>query len=97
MSSANERENFVMENFEKECVICNYSVYKEIWEAAIGEELDCQWELSNTCSRSICCGSHEERQSCWLFTEEDVTHLLTVHQMLAITTFASLITDEGTL
>ena len=42
MSSASyERENFVMENFEKECVICGYHVYKEIWEATIGEELDC--------------------------------------------------------
>ena len=45
MSSASyKRENFVMENFEKECVICGYHVYKEIWEATIGEELDCRRE-----------------------------------------------------
>lgn len=48
MSSASyERVNFIMENFEKECVIRGYHVYKEIWEATIGEELDCRSQ-SNT-------------------------------------------------
>ena len=36
-----------MESFEKECSIRGYHVYKEIWEAAIGEELDCRREPSN--------------------------------------------------
>ena len=52
MSSASyERVNFVMENFEKECVIHGYPVYKEIWEATIGDELDCLWEPSNIVDR----------------------------------------------
>ena len=26
----------------------SYHVYKDIWEAAIGEELPCEWETRNT-------------------------------------------------
>ena len=33
-----------MESFKKECNIRGYHVYKEIWEAAIGQELDCRRE-----------------------------------------------------
>ena len=40
-----------MESFEKECSIRGYHVYKEIWEAAIGEELDCRREPSNAIDR----------------------------------------------
>ena len=40
-----------MESFEKECSIRGYHVYKEIWEAAIGEELDCPREPSNAIDR----------------------------------------------
>ena len=48
MSSASyERENFVIENFEKECFVRGYNVYKKIWEFSIGEELDCRREPSN--------------------------------------------------
>ena len=82
-----------MENFEKECVICGCHVYKEIWEATIGEELDCQWELKQHC-RSICCGGLEEQHSCWPFTEETITYLLTIHRMLARATSALSIADE---
>ena len=28
-----------MEEFERDCCICGYHVYKEIWPAAMGEEL----------------------------------------------------------
>ena len=32
----------------KECVVfCGYHVYQEAWEAAVGEELDCERELNN--------------------------------------------------
>ena len=52
MSSASyERVNFVMKNFEKECVIHGYHVYEEIWESTIGKELDCRQEPSNTVDR----------------------------------------------
>ena len=37
-----------MENFEKECVIRGYHVYKEMWEVAICEELDCRREPGNS-------------------------------------------------
>ena len=40
-----------MENFEKECSIRGYHVYKEIWESAISEELDCRREPSNAVDR----------------------------------------------
>ena len=40
-------ENFAMDNFEKECSIRGYDVYKEILESAIGEELDCRRGPSN--------------------------------------------------
>ena len=32
---------------EKECCVCGYHVYSDIWEAVIGEELDWQWDPSN--------------------------------------------------
>ena len=49
MSSASyKRENFVIENFEKEYDIRGYHVYKEIWKVTIGEEPDFCWEPSNT-------------------------------------------------
>ena len=35
-------------NFEKESIIHGYHEYKEIWEAAICEELDCRREPSNS-------------------------------------------------
>ena len=40
-----------MKNFEKECVIHGYPVCKEIWEATIGDELDCRREPSNIVDR----------------------------------------------
>ena len=36
-----------MEEFERVCCICGYHVYQEAWEAAVGEELDCERELNN--------------------------------------------------
>ena len=31
-----------MEEFERVCCICGYHVHQEAWEAAVGEELDCE-------------------------------------------------------
>ena len=67
-----------MESFEKECNIRGYHVYKEIWEAAIGEELDCRREPSNAIDRYAVAVMKSGR--CCPFTEETVTHLLTVHK-----------------
>ena len=36
-----------MEVFQKETCVRRYHVYESIWVAAIGEELQCQRELSN--------------------------------------------------
>ena len=36
-----------METIEKECCVRGYHVYKNIWDASIGEELACQREPSN--------------------------------------------------
>ena len=38
-----------MEEFERDCCICGYHVYKEIWPAAMGEELKCDREPENWC------------------------------------------------
>ena len=37
-----------MEGFERDSCICGYHVYKEIWQAAVGEELECDRERRNT-------------------------------------------------
>ena len=36
-----------VDTLERECCIRGYHVYKHIWEAAIGEELDCRREPDN--------------------------------------------------
>ena len=40
-----------MEEFERACCIRGYHVYKEIWDAADGEELMCMRETDNTHDR----------------------------------------------
>ena len=40
-----------MEVFQKETCVQGYHVYESIWVAAIGEEIQCQQELSNTVDR----------------------------------------------
>ena len=37
-----------MEEFKKVCCIRVHHVYKEAWEAAVGEEVDCEREPNNT-------------------------------------------------
>ena len=37
-----------MEEFERDSCIRGYHVYKEIWQAAVGEELECDREHGNT-------------------------------------------------
>ena len=34
-----------------ELCVCGYHVYKNMWEAAIGKELPCEWETRNTKDR----------------------------------------------
>ena len=40
-----------MEAFGRGCCIRGYHVHKEIWQAAIGEELECGREPDNSCDR----------------------------------------------
>ena len=40
-----------MDAIEKECCVRGYHVYKNIWDASIGEELACQREPSNGVDR----------------------------------------------
>ena len=44
-----------MEEFGIDCCIRGYHVYKEIWRAAIGEELECDREPENSCDRYAVC------------------------------------------
>ena len=37
-----------METFESESCVRGYHIYQELWEAAIGEDLECQRERGNT-------------------------------------------------
>ena len=46
-----ERESWRMEEFERACCIRGYHVYKEVWEAALGEELACEREPHNVHDR----------------------------------------------
>ena len=41
----------VMEVVERSCCVRGYHVYKDVWDAAIGEELDCQRETCNSKDR----------------------------------------------
>ena len=36
-----------MESFRKESSVSGYHIYRELWEAAIGEDLACQRECGN--------------------------------------------------
>ena len=40
-----------MEEFGRDCYIRGNHLYKETWRAAIGEELECDRELGNSCDR----------------------------------------------
>ena len=44
-----------MEEFGRDCCIRGYHIYKEIWRAAIGEELECDREPENSCDRYAVC------------------------------------------
>ena len=37
-----------MEEFQKESCVRDYHIYKDIWNAALGEELQCQRETGNS-------------------------------------------------
>ena len=39
------------DNIEKECYVHGYHIYKNTWDASIGEELACQREPSNGVDR----------------------------------------------
>ena len=42
-----QRSDLAMEETEKDCCIRGYHVYKDIWEAAVGESLTCERETNN--------------------------------------------------
>ena len=42
MLAACDRASLTMEELERACCICGHHVYKEIWEAAVGEVLSCE-------------------------------------------------------
>ena len=44
-----------MEEFGRDCCICGYHVYTKMWPEAIGEELECDRELENSCDRYAVC------------------------------------------
>ena len=51
-------------SMERECYVRGYHVYIDVWDAAIGEELDCQREPSNANDRyavAVVDGSDDER------------------------------------
>ena len=67
-----------METYERECCIRGYRVYKDMWEAAIGEELEYVCE----CCLSVLSGSIEGRHNCSPLTEDVSTHLLIVLEVV---------------
>ena len=40
-----------MEKLEKECCVCGYHEYMAVWEAAVGEELECRHQQSDATDR----------------------------------------------
>ena len=38
----------VMNRYTIESCVCGYHVYKDIWEARVGEELSCEREIGNS-------------------------------------------------
>ena len=45
-------QNQRMETVERACYVHGYHMYKDVWDASIGEYLKCQRELSNLKDRS---------------------------------------------
>ena len=64
-----------MEIYERECCIRGYHVYKNTWEEAIGEELECVCKQSNTVG-SVCRASIEGQHNRWPLPKDVSAHLL---------------------
>ena len=46
-----EKVTAMEETFKRKCCSRGYHVYKEVWEAVVGESLVCKRELENTSDR----------------------------------------------
>ena len=65
---------------EKEvtCCVRGYHVYKDIWAAAIGEELVCGREPTNTADRPVHRSGTEARNCHWTLAKEDLESVFPV-------------------
>ena len=36
-----------MDTFEVVAMVCGHHAYKDVWEASVGESLQCKWEAGN--------------------------------------------------
>ena len=63
-----------METYERECCVLDYHVYKDTWEAAISEQLECMCEQSNAVDQYA--GSIDHNR--WPLTKDVSAHLLVV-------------------
>ena len=55
-----------------ELCVCSYHVYKDMWEAAIGEKLPCEWETRNTKDRYAVALKKKRRHGGWTSTEKNL-------------------------
>ena len=56
-----------------ELCVCSYHVYKDMWEAAIGEKLPCEWETRNTKDRyAVALKKKKRRHGGWTSTEKNL-------------------------
>ena len=60
----------------KETCVRGFHVYRAIWDAAVGEELECKRVRQP--GGSLCCGSGQRRYDSWSCTSEDFTVVLPV-------------------
>ena len=67
-----------METYERECCVRGYHVYKDTWEAAIGEQLECVREQSNAVDWYAVAVLKDDTIVGPLYTEDVSAHLLDV-------------------
>ena len=65
-----QRSDPVMEETERDCCIRGYHVYKDIWEAAVGESLTCERETNNPRDRYAVAVKKEIRNRDWALTTQ---------------------------
>ena len=69
--------------FEVETMIRGYLQYKEIWDAEVGEEYECQKELQSRSIVQTVLKDHEDHVSCLFFLKQQSKTILGTKAILA--------------